>query len=440
MNVKPGVSMGPWGLHYERTQTWWEQSKPWHEYLARCQYLLRQGRAAADICYLEPEGSPQHFSAPAAPSGYSFDDCSPAVVLSHMTVKNGRLTLPDGMNYRLLVLPDARTMTPKLLAKILALVQAGATVAGPPPVRSPSLEAYPGCDAQVRQMARTLWGGSDGKTVFSRGFGRGRVFWGKTPGEILAEAHILPDFSSAGNPNVHALHRRMADGTDLYFVANLAKSAVRTPCVFRVQGKSPEFWWPETGRMEPAAEYVRGQGTMTVPISLDAAQSVFVVFRPYPKGEDNVVSLTRNGVSLELPQKDSIPVIVKASYGVLSDPAKTRDVRAKLQALIAGGSPEFQVSALAAGDDPAFGIVKTLQVDYTIKGRAYHAQGQDPDTLDLSVPGFSEPTKLTVTPDHGLRLTAWKTGSILCGWLRERLRPAGLRPFPRLAKFPAPGL
>ena len=35
----PGVSMGPWGLHYERTQTWWEQSRAWHEYLARCQYL-----------------------------------------------------------------------------------------------------------------------------------------------------------------------------------------------------------------------------------------------------------------------------------------------------------------------------------------------------------------------------------------------------------------
>ncbi len=57
----PGMSMGPWGLHYERTQTWWEQSKPWHEYLARCQYLLQQGRFVADICYLAPEGAPRHF-------------------------------------------------------------------------------------------------------------------------------------------------------------------------------------------------------------------------------------------------------------------------------------------------------------------------------------------------------------------------------------------
>ncbi len=61
LNDRPGMTMGPWGLHYERTETWWEQSRPWHEYLARCQYLLRQGRFVADICYLQPEGSPQGF-------------------------------------------------------------------------------------------------------------------------------------------------------------------------------------------------------------------------------------------------------------------------------------------------------------------------------------------------------------------------------------------
>ncbi len=61
----PGMSMGPWGLHYERTQTWWEQSKAWHEYLARCQYLLQQGLFVADVCYLQPEGAPRRFAPPA---------------------------------------------------------------------------------------------------------------------------------------------------------------------------------------------------------------------------------------------------------------------------------------------------------------------------------------------------------------------------------------
>ena len=66
LNVRPGMSMGPWGLHYERTQTWWEQSAGWHLYLARCQQLLRQGLFVADICYLQAEGSPRSFAPPVA--------------------------------------------------------------------------------------------------------------------------------------------------------------------------------------------------------------------------------------------------------------------------------------------------------------------------------------------------------------------------------------
>ena len=419
LNVKPGVSMGPWGLHYERTETWWEQSKPWHEYLARCQYLLRQGRFAADICYLEPEGSPHHFTAPDTFREYKYDDCDPEVVLEHMTLKNGLLTLPDGMQYRLLALPDAQTMTPKLLAKIAALVEAGATVVGPPPVRSPSLSAYPECDAQVRLVAQKLWGGCDGKTVLSHAYGKGRVVWGRTPAEVLSDSGLPADFSCAGNPNIHSLHRQMADGTDLYFVANTSNSAKLVSGVFRVQGKTPEFWWPETGRVEPVAEYVQRQKTVAIPLHLTGTQSVFVVFRSLPggknsgknSGKDHVVSLTHNGAPLESAQKDSLPVITRAVYGVLSDPARTRNVQAKLQALIAGGGTEFQVAALAVGDDPAYGTVKTLQSDYTLKGHMYHVEGHDPDTLNLGgLDGAAPASALAVLPGRGLRLLAWQDG------------------------------
>ena len=130
--------MGPWGLHYERTQTWWEQSKAWHEYLARCQYLLQQGLFVADVCYLQPEGAPRRFappptamSAPYVRGGYNFDGCTPEVVLTRMSVKDGRIVLPDGMSYRVLVLPQVETMTPALLGKIKELVAAGATVVAP---------------------------------------------------------------------------------------------------------------------------------------------------------------------------------------------------------------------------------------------------------------------------------------------------------------------
>ncbi|HJP83958.1 MAG TPA: glycosyl hydrolase, partial [Fimbriimonadaceae bacterium] len=39
VDVKPGMTMGPWGTHLDRTQTWWTEAKEWLRYLSRCQYL-----------------------------------------------------------------------------------------------------------------------------------------------------------------------------------------------------------------------------------------------------------------------------------------------------------------------------------------------------------------------------------------------------------------
>jgi hypothetical protein len=193
-DVRPGTSMGPWGLHYERTQTWWEQSKAWHEYLSRCQFLLRQGLFVADMCLLAPEGSPstidgqQSFlSRPGAPNwfprerpAYNFDTCPPEALLTRMSVKNGRLVLPDGMSYRLLVLPQTETMTPKLLRKVKDLVQAGATVMGARPLKSPSLSDYPTCDQELKALADELWGTEVAPPEFTkRPCGKGWIVWGR---------------------------------------------------------------------------------------------------------------------------------------------------------------------------------------------------------------------------------------------------------------------
>ena len=222
--VEPGMSMGPWGLHYERTQTWWEQSIAWHEYLARCQFLLRQGLFVADICYLQPEGSPQRFlpgtpdrsgNTPERPS-YNFDGCTPEVLLTRMQVKDGRLVLPDGMSYRMLVLPDIRTMTPGLLRKVGELVKTGATVLGPPPSQSPSLAGYPACDEEVMGLSREIWGettlaAQSGGAPRERSVGRGRVLWSADYGrkaDLRHDANALRHaqwiWTAEGNPAVAA--------------------------------------------------------------------------------------------------------------------------------------------------------------------------------------------------------------------------------------------
>ena len=421
LNVRPGMSMGPWGLHYERTETWWEQSAAWHQYLARCQHLLRQGLFVADICYLQPEGSPRAFRAPVACTGtppdrpaYDFDGCSPEVVLTRMSVKDGRIVLPDGMSYRVLALPGSQTMTPQLLAKVAELVEAGATVVGTPPVKSPSLAAYPQCDQQVKQLAERLWGANDGSRAGEHRLGKGRVVCGKMAEEVLVGAGVPRDFA-CGTPAVtpvRYIHRHLDDGTELYFVANKTNAAKQVTCSFRVQGKRPEFWWPESGRIERAAVYEEKGGVTSVPIRLEATESVFVVFRDGATSWDPVVRVERDGQSVTRAGKAGLTMLIsKARYGVLSDPARTRDVRAKVQALVDAGVRSFPVSQMAADGDPAVNVVKTLEVEYRGNGRVRHARGQDWQNLDLLDLVTDDATvAVQVSGEGKLVLEAWKQG------------------------------
>jgi hypothetical protein len=282
LSARPGMSMGPWGLHYERTQTWWEQSAAWHEYLARCQWLLQQGRFVADVCYLMPEGAPRSFrpSPSLRRAPYNYDGCPAEVVLTRMQVRNGRLILPDGPSYRVLVLSDAETMTPTLLRKVRELVDAGATVIGTRPKRSPSLSGFPQCDAEVQALAEELWG-------------RGKILADRTPEQVLTEQGVPPDFAAEGP--LHAIHRILPGEVDVYFVANGSPRSVDASCTFRISGQSPELWWPDTGRIEPAAAYREQTGATTLPIRLDPAGSVFVVFRGAGAPIDPVVELSHDG-------------------------------------------------------------------------------------------------------------------------------------------------
>ena len=286
----PGVTMGHWGLHYERTQTWWEMSRPWHEYLARCQFMLRQGLFVGDLLYERPEIPNQcYFTAdPPPPDGYNYDEASGQAIMERASVKGGRIVFPacpselgersrDGMDYRLLVLPpNQTTMTPAFLRKLKELVAAGAVISGPPPKSSPGLGNYPGCDQEVAALAKELWGDCDGKTVTRHAYGKGMVCWGQTLPEILATLQTPPDFIS--DHKLNWIHRHTPDA-EIYFVANPGPTEVSANCSFRVPGLRPELWNPETGAMSAATVSGTYAVGVTLPIHLDPVGSVFVVFR-----------------------------------------------------------------------------------------------------------------------------------------------------------------
>ena len=261
-DCRPGLVFGNWGSQFGRTITWWEESAAWFTYLSRCQYLLQQGRFVADVCFYSGENVPCAFRTLPLPAGYDYDGC-PTEALMSMSVKDGRIVLPSGMSYRLLVLPQEKRMTPEVLKKIKSLVEAGATVIGPKPKKSPSLCGYPECDAQVGKLADELW------TRIST----------QSPAEALAKMELKPDFERTDKKaKLKYIHRTLDDG-ELYFLANSDQQPHETVCTFRVSGKQPEFWHSDTGRIEPACDFAEKDGRIMVPMQFDPCGSVFVIFR-----------------------------------------------------------------------------------------------------------------------------------------------------------------
>ncbi|MEI2727308.1 MAG: glycosyl hydrolase [Verrucomicrobiota bacterium] len=290
----PGVNAW-FGTEFNRHNTWFEQSKAWIEYLRRSCWLLQQGNRVADVAYFIGEDAPKMtgMRQPELPPGRDFDYINAEVIEKHLGVKDGVLTLPHGTTYRVLVLPKQSTMRPELLRKIRDLVKAGATIVGPPPSRSPSLEKFPECDEEVQQLAREVWGEPNPNSLGEHRFGKGRVVWSSFLGGVLTALGSKPDFESS--TKLRFTHRRSVDA-DIYFVANPKAVTLTTTAAFRVGGKAPELWWPDSGRIERPAVYDEAEGVVQLPLSLGPQGSVFVVFRaPAAPKSDRIVSVTRNG-------------------------------------------------------------------------------------------------------------------------------------------------
>jgi len=299
----PGMGLGQFGLNLERTNTWWEPGRAWITYLRRCQYMLRQGRFFADVCYYYSEdvpGSAWYFAPnaldprqkmlPVLPQGYDYDVCD-RTTFDTMTVENGFVALPSGMRYTYLVLPEHARYTPAALEKVAELVEAGATVIGPRPSRSPSLNDFPSADQKIQELAAKLWPTQAGSG--ERRVGKGRVITGKTFDTILAEDSLLPDFSS-GTADVRYIHRKLPDG-EMYFVSHQKDQMEDVKLTFRVTGMVPEVWDPVTGDKTVLAAYTDDGTVTSIPLKMDSYGSRFIVFRRTAQVKDVVANLTKDG-------------------------------------------------------------------------------------------------------------------------------------------------
>jgi len=273
-------------VEFNRLNTWFFDMDVFLKYMKRCDMMLQQGQYVADVAYFIGEDAPKMIGVtnPPLPKGYSYDYINGDVIKQRLTVKDGKLVLPNGIAYSILVLPRLETIRPELLAKIKELVAQGAVILGPKPGRSPSLENFPQADQQVKQMADELWGNIDSVTTKVNHYGKGLVMSGMGLQDALAMLKVIPDMK-VNNDQVLFIHRQLQDGS-IYFVANQNNKPVDITSAFRISGKRPELWNAIDGSVRALPSFTETDSTTSVPLKLAPFESAFIVFKQDAKQGD----------------------------------------------------------------------------------------------------------------------------------------------------------
>jgi hypothetical protein len=272
--VKPGITMGQFGTQFHRNNTWFSKSKEWLTYISRCQYLMQKGNYVSDILVLY--GDDQGFvnfigqNEPvdmAYISGYRFD-LGEIGTLENLSVDNDGMirvshngTLLEN-RYKLLLLKRADLMKVESVELLGKLARQGAKIFAPRPKQTPGLTNSTKGDEQLLKLIEKYW---DSGLI-------------STPDQYdLALAKIQPDCEL---PDSTEYCHHTIDGNSYYFVSNQTYTARKMNCRFRVTGKLPEIWHPETGDIYPAPSWKTTAGGRTeVDLDLTEAESIFVVFR-----------------------------------------------------------------------------------------------------------------------------------------------------------------
>ncbi|MGB0372259.1 MAG: glycosyl hydrolase [Opitutales bacterium] len=273
---KPGWTHSLNGMNFHRGNTWWPYARSLIDYLSRGSFLMQQGVFAADVIrYVGHEDtySEGYLELPlkGLPLGYRADHCDNTVVLERMDVKDGRIVLPNGASYAVLLLADKQEMSPRILEKLAEFVEKGATIVGPKPIRAPGLTNYPQSDAEVKRLADSLWDSGKIRDISIK--------------QALEELKLQPDFTYTAPQRksmINFVHRILPDG-EIYFIATAGEGAL-IDCSFRVHGMYPQFFDPSTGDMTDITEFEERDGRTHISIELEDQGSRFVVFRKKPAG------------------------------------------------------------------------------------------------------------------------------------------------------------
>ncbi|MEH3158107.1 MAG: glycosyl hydrolase [Sphingomonas taxi] len=287
----PGMTLNGIGSHFVAQQSWWRPGQGWRDYIVRAQALLQAGHAVADVAYFIGEDIPTRALlpdalTPALPPGFAYDSINRDALIRLARVEQGRIVLPGGASYALLVLPPGDRMTVPLIEALARLADAGATIVGPRPVAAHGLEGGAGADARVKALAARLW---DGGTI--------------RPTADLAGLLGSPAFVAEGAEGLEWIER-CGPGWRAFFLSNQGDAPVRFTGRFRSTGAAPELWDADRASVTAAGAWEDDAHTTRLPIALDPRGSLFVVFAgkggaALPIPADPAVAVRRRGARVE---------------------------------------------------------------------------------------------------------------------------------------------
>ena len=313
---KPGFAYHA-GEHLNVNTTWWEMARPFMDYLSRCSYMLRLGNFVGDACLyygdqapnlvpskrIDPNIKPLYdnnhclhcgLPKPVNPGelmGYDYDYINADIITKELTAENGKLVLPSGQSYRVMLLPDRVDISLEVLKTLENLVSEGAVIIGRRPERTTSLKNYPECDAEVKTIADKLWGKCDGEKIFSNRYGKGTIYWTKSVKQVLEELNVGPDFEVKETDNrdqhIDYIHRK-TEAEDIYFVSNSSQVEQEIKCTFRVDNNMvPELWDAESGLIQRDVKFSKVKNGISIEMIMNPVSSRFVVFRNSTSGKND---------------------------------------------------------------------------------------------------------------------------------------------------------
>ena len=226
----------------------------------RTAFLLGQGVPVADVLLFKGEVGDTLFKDPVLPYGFTCEPIGLDVLMDSLHVKALRLYTDGGLNGRMLYLQDKR-MSLQVLNKIAELAAAGAFIGGVKPTEC----LDPADDAVFQRTVEKVWLS-------------GNVMSGKTVKSILKAAGVKPDLKTKVD-SLTFQHRHLPEA-EIYRICNLGTHSGPAKVRFRVPGRQPFQWNPDTGEITPVSYKLKKRATK-VTFNTVPNDDTFIVFASF---------------------------------------------------------------------------------------------------------------------------------------------------------------